>query len=137
LFVLYDPDCGLCRWAKDWMLQQPKFLEMNFVAAGTAEGARQFPSLTRIGEPPEELILVDDRGGVYREGEAWLICLWALKEYRGWSYRLATPRLLPLARQAFHLLSRNRSFVSQLVGAPNDSELARVLQQEPVPHCSS
>ena len=50
-----------------------------------------------------ELVVVDDSGGVYRNGSAWIMCLYALREYREWSLRLATPALFPLARQAFAL----------------------------------
>ena len=51
-------------------------------------------------------MVVSDEGAVYRDGSAWIMCLFALEEYRDWANRLAHPLLRPLARQAFALLSQ-------------------------------
>jgi hypothetical protein len=45
------------------------------------------------------------------------MCLYALEEYRDWALRLASPLLLPLARQAFDTLSKNRRAISRWIGA--------------------
>ena len=41
------------------------------------------------------------------------MCLYALKEYREWSQRLASPALLPLARRVCELVSDNRLSISR------------------------
>src|SRR4051794_33366661 len=107
LTVLYDAKCSFCRRCCWWLGSRRAFLELQFVPAGSPESHQRFPTL-RQAIPPEELIAVDDEGGVYRGAEAWIICLYALEEYRDWSARLASPALRPFARAAFELVSRKR-----------------------------
>src|SRR3954467_9970318 len=130
LYVLYDGNCGLCSSVRDWAQQQPQLIPMTFVAANSAHASALFPTLSRPGVRPEELIAVDDRGGVYREGHAWIMCLYALAEYRNLSLRLASPALLPLARKAFSFLSKRRGAVSELLGMASDRQIAERLHQE-------
>jgi len=113
LYVLYDANCGLCSWAKRWLMRQTMLIDLRFIPAGSVAAERMFPGLDRAGEPPEELVVVSDQGAVYRNGNAWIMCLYALEGYRDWANRLAHPLLRPLARQAFELLSRQRSRVSR------------------------
>ena len=134
LYILYDPDCGLCLHARDWAQAQPAYVELVFLAAGSPEAARNFPALTRVGQSPEEFIAVDDRGGVYRGGEAWVMVLWALVEYRAWALRLASPALLPFARSFMRAISENRKGISSLLGWAGDREIAAQLAPEP-PGC--
>ena len=91
LYVLYDAGCGLCTWAKRWLMRQPSLVHLTFIPAGSMLSERLFPGLGQPGEPPEELVVVSDEGGVYREGNAWIMCLFALEEYRDWANRLRTP----------------------------------------------
>ena len=79
LTVLYDPECGLCRRVREWLIVQPKYVDV-----------------------------IGDDGGVYWGAKAWLMCLWALKQYREWSYRLSAPELLPTARRVVSMISQNR-----------------------------
>jgi len=130
LYVLYDGTCGLCSSVREWAQQQPQLITMVFVAANSPQASTLFPSLSRPGQRPEELIVVDDRGGVYREGHAWIMCLYALAQYRELSLRLASPALLPLARKAFSFLSKRRSAVSELLGMATDRQIAEKIQQE-------
>ena len=134
LFVLYDARCGLCSWAGRWARLQPSFVELVFLAAGSDEARRRFPSLADPGEP-EELVVVSDEGGVYRGGDAWVMCLYALEDYREWSIRLASPALKPMARRAFALLSRSRSKVSRWLGLMADAELFETLAKVEEPSC--
>jgi len=136
LYVLYDAQCGLCSWAKRWLMKQPALIELRFIPAGSALADRLFPGLSRSGEPPEELVVVSDQGGVYREGSAWIMCLFALEAYRDWANRLAHPLLRPLARQAFALLSRQRSRISRWLSLASEVEIAQTLSQISVPACA-
>jgi predicted DCC family thiol-disulfide oxidoreductase YuxK len=135
LTVLYDPRCGFCAAARRWMEGQAAYLPVRFVRAQGAEAARLYPELVRP-ENADELFVVTDQGRVYRGGSAWILCLWALEEYREWSYRLSSPALLPLARRAFELVSKRRRSLSRRLGLRPESELLETLQSIPDPACS-
>lgn len=135
LFVLYDDRCGLCNWARRWLMRQPAFLELIFVPAGSSRAARLFPALERAGWT-DELVVVDDDGGVYRNGDAWIMCLYALREYREWSHRLASPALRPLARRAFALVSGRRSRISRRLRLASEAEIAETLLRVEAPACA-
>src|SRR3954462_4389563 len=136
IYVLYDGDCGLCASVRDWAQQQVQLIPMGFVAANSPQASVLFPSLSRPGQRPEELVGVDEAGGVYGEGHAWIMCLYALAEYREMSLRLASPVLLPLARKAFSFLSKRRGAVSELLGMASDRQIAERLRQEQWLECS-
>jgi predicted DCC family thiol-disulfide oxidoreductase YuxK len=107
LTVLYDARCSLCRRARLWLERQRQIVPLAFVAAGSQEAWQRFPGLD-LARTLEELTVVGDGGEVYRGAKAWLICLWALRRYRGVARRLATPQALPGARRAFEWISRHR-----------------------------
>jgi predicted DCC family thiol-disulfide oxidoreductase YuxK len=136
LYILYDARCGLCSWAKRWLMRQPALIDLRFIPAGSALAQRLFPGLTRPDEPPEELVVVSDQGAVYRNGSAWIMCLFALEAYRDWANRLAHPLLRPLARQAFALLSKQRSRITRWLSLASEVEIAETLGQINVPACA-
>ena len=98
LTVLYDGNCRLCQRIKIWLQAQPKFIHMDFVAANSVEAKTRFPHLDHAASV-KELFVVTDEGNFYRDTKAWLMCLYALREYRGWAFRFSTPELMPLARR--------------------------------------
>jgi predicted DCC family thiol-disulfide oxidoreductase YuxK len=112
--VLYDARCGFCVRCRDWLLTQPSFVEIECLFAGSSEAARRFPGL--VGPGPAELLVVSEDGGVYRGASAWIVCLWALREWREWSLSLADPALFPFARRFFDAVSASRGFLSRLLG---------------------
>ena len=128
LTVLYDARCGLCTRAHQWLERQEKLLDLEFVPAASAAARARFPTLEHP-DPPEDLVVVDDEGGVYRNDEAWIMTLYALEQYRPWALRLASPALRPLARAAFDWLSRNRRGVSRRLALAPDADVALVLAQ--------
>ncbi|MEM9418520.1 MAG: DUF393 domain-containing protein [Planctomycetota bacterium] len=117
LTVLYDPGCALCLRCRQWLAKQPKYLPMRFVAQGTADAGRRFPQLD-VGTPDqvEDLIVVSDDGKVYRSTRAWIMCFYALREYRPLAFRLSHPALMPLARRAYQAISNNRMWLSRWFG---------------------
>jgi predicted DCC family thiol-disulfide oxidoreductase YuxK len=118
LYVLYDSRCELCRRLKSWLQEQRQWLELRLVPAGSEEAKTLFPGLDQIASS-EDLTVVGDDGSVYLNNRAWIMALWALEEYREWARRLAHPLLMPLARQAFDAVSKNRQVVSRwLAGSP-------------------
>jgi predicted DCC family thiol-disulfide oxidoreductase YuxK len=107
LIVLYDAHCELCCRIRSWLSSQPKYLELRFIAAGSAEARVKFPELNHE-RTLKELTVISEQGMVYRDAKAWLMCLWSLKEYRAWSLTLGTPELMPSARRMIAWVSRNR-----------------------------
>jgi predicted DCC family thiol-disulfide oxidoreductase YuxK len=113
LTVLYDPDCGLCRRAHEWLLDQPKLVQMNLVPIKSAEARKRFPVLNHE-LTSRDLTVISEQGAVYFGPKAWLMVLWALCRYREWSYRLASPELLPTTKRVVSLISQNRYQISRL-----------------------
>ncbi|MEM6260772.1 MAG: DCC1-like thiol-disulfide oxidoreductase family protein [Planctomycetota bacterium] len=135
--VLYDPTCGFCVSCRQWLSKQPKWIEMHFVPQGSSRAKRLFPTLTCRADDqgrPDELVVVDDRGQVYRDDKAWVICFYALRDFRGLSMKLARPGMAKLARRAYTLISGNRRAISTLIGA--DRKAVRMLEEaEDDPGC--
>ena len=134
LYVLYDGSCGVCVRARCWMGRQPALVDLEFVTAGSPTARLLFPSLASASE---ELTVVNDEGAVWRGTEAWLMCLWALTEYREWSERLASPALAPVARQAFTLLSKNRKKLSDWLHLLPEDVVANRLRGAGPPACAA
>jgi len=127
LTVLYDSRCGFCVYCRRWLTAHRQLLPLEFISAGSRMARERFPTLSHA-EPAEELVVVDDEGGVYRGAEAWIMCLYALEEYRDWSIRLARPALRPFARVAFEWLSKNRRSLSAQLGLAPEEEIVRTLK---------
>ena len=116
LTVLYDASCGFCFRCCEWLERQPQLVALQFVPARSVEARARFPELQQ-GEA-DELVAVSDDGRVYRGERAYILCLYALREYRAWAYRFAEPALRPLVRRAFDWLSHNRKDLSRLLALP-------------------
>jgi predicted DCC family thiol-disulfide oxidoreductase YuxK len=123
LTVLYDARCGLCSNARRFLLGQRQLVPLELLAADSGEARRRFPTLA--APEPAELVAVSDEGDVYRGPNAWIVCLWALEDFRDWSFRLAQPALLPLARHAFEWISTRRHRLSRALRLMSDQELSR------------
>ena len=130
LYVVYDDRCGLCTQLKEWLGRQPAYVPLQLMAAGSEAARDRFPAL-----PAGELAVISDSGEMWFGDRAWIIVLWALREYRDWAAKLASPLLLPMARQAFAAISRNRSAFSRWLGLYGESELRHNLSQVPIPPC--
>jgi len=107
LTVLYDPQCGLCRRAQAWLISKPKYVELVFVPASSDEARSRYPQLNH-SLTLADLTVISDLGAVYSGPKAWLMCLWALREYREWALRLSSPELLPTAKRVISMISQNR-----------------------------
>jgi hypothetical protein len=57
------------------------------------------------------------------------MCLYALVEYRGWSLRLSTPALMPLARKGLELVSTRRHRINEWLGLETDDQVAAQLDR--------
>ena len=114
LYVLFDARCELCVRCRNWLRNQPAFVPLSFIALQSAEAQQRFPGIDAL-KPNEQLLVISDEGSVYRGAHAWIMCLWALENYREHAQRLAHPALLPLAKLVCELLSRNRFFLSDVL----------------------
>jgi predicted DCC family thiol-disulfide oxidoreductase YuxK len=97
LTVLYDSGCPLCGYFRGWLAAQPKLIPLELVPAESAEARARFPTLDH-GRTMQEITVVGDDGSVWTGASAWVMCLWALGEYRPLAERLATPHGMTMAR---------------------------------------
>jgi predicted DCC family thiol-disulfide oxidoreductase YuxK len=132
LFVVYDSHCGICTQLKAWLGRQSAYVALYFVAMGSEEANARFPTLRPL---TEELVVVADTGEAWIGDRAWIICLWALREYRSWAQKLSTPSMMPLARQAFLVLSTHRFALSRLLGLRSEEDIRRYLAETVIPPC--
>jgi predicted DCC family thiol-disulfide oxidoreductase YuxK len=136
LYVLFDSQCALCRQCRRWLERQPAFIELRFLALQSEEIACRFPGIEQFNLR-DQLVVISDEGAVYQGSHAWIMCLYALREYREWSQRLASPVLLPWARRACELVSDNRLSLSSWFKGLSDENLERELSGKAVGPCKS
>lgn len=115
LIVLYDERCALCARCRDWMLKQEAFVPLEFLGAHSRRAAELFGEIPWLGE---ELVVVGDSGEVWAGPAAFLVCLWALVDYREWSYRLAGETFSKVALRFFTSLSKERKWIAQWLQHP-------------------
>jgi len=134
LTIFHDPRCGLCRKFSIWLSAQPRWVEVEFVDWAADEAERRLPGIRAMNAGKDVVVLADD--GAWWQGDAaWLTCLWATREYRPWSHRLASPMLRPLLRRAVALLSENRLTLSRLLHLSGDAAVADAIDSAPEPDC--
>ena len=126
LYVLFDAQCELCVRCRNWLAKQPTFVPLSFIALQSTKAERRFPGIDAL-KPSEQLLVISNEGSVYRGAHAWIMCLWALQNYREYAQRLAHPILLPFARIVCELLSRNRFFLSRALFKQEAQSVARLL----------
>ena len=136
LFILYDANCRFCVRCCHWLQEQPAYLELVFIPARSAEAECRFPGLEKFSTA-NELIVVSDDGAVYQRPNAFIMCLYALVDFREWSLRLARPSLLPFARQMFDFISNNRLAFSKWFRSSADEDIANSLAKYPPLLCGN
>jgi len=87
---------------------QDQLTSLEFLAAGSEAARRRFPDIDHEVSL-EELVVIADNGAIYRGSKAWIMCLWALRDYRELSFRLASPEWLPVAQRAVAWISAHRT----------------------------
>jgi len=130
IIILYDASCGLCTRTREWITLQTAAVGIEFVASGSTEARKRFPHLS-----DGELAVVADPGEAWLGNHAWIVCLWALREYRDLAFRLTSPLLLSMAREAFAVVSKRRSALSTLLRLRSERELEIELRKVVVPKC--
>jgi predicted DCC family thiol-disulfide oxidoreductase YuxK len=112
LTVLFDPTCSLCQRCRSWMLTQAAHVPLRFLACTGEEARRAYGDIPWLAD---ELVVVGDGGEVWAGPAAFLVCLWALVDWRAWSFRLAGPVFAPLAERFFLFLSSRRKSLAALL----------------------
>lgn len=128
LYVLYDSRCGICSRVRSWVASQRQSVPLVFIAAGSEYARKMFPELDHAATP-RELVVVNESGDVYLDDAAWIVCLWALTDYRMWSFRFARGPLRPLARAAWDFLSANRNELARMLSLQSDDDVATRLRE--------
>ncbi|MFE0421099.1 thiol-disulfide oxidoreductase DCC family protein [Streptomyces sp. NPDC058953] len=108
LTVLYDEACGLCAHLRDWLVRQRQLVPLELVPAGSGRARGLFPGLDHT-TTLRRITVIGNRGQVYTDDAAFLVCLWALAEHRATAHRLATPAGKPFVRAAVLAASAYRS----------------------------
>lgn len=107
LTVYFDGECSLCRRIRAWLTSEPQIVHLRFIDRRSETGRVMLDGLgLEIGA--DDLVVVSDEGQVWAGDGAWLMVLYALDDFRLWSYRLADPEYRPLLRRMIGLLSRHR-----------------------------
>ncbi|MGW1718050.1 thiol-disulfide oxidoreductase DCC family protein [Streptomyces sp. NPDC002156] len=99
LTVLYDADCELCAFVREWLVRQPQLVPLVLVPAGSERARGLFPTLDHSATLAD-ITVVGDGGQVYRGAGAWVVVLWALREHRPLAHRLSTPAGARVAKAA-------------------------------------
>jgi len=135
LYVLYDPKCELCCRLRDWLMEQRSWIGLEAIPAGSPTARKMFPELEQIAGQ-NDLAVISDEGAVYLNDRAWIMVLYALEEYRDWAARLTHPLLMPLARQAYAALSRNRHALSRWLSSTEPEAIAAELRNVMLEPCA-
>jgi predicted DCC family thiol-disulfide oxidoreductase YuxK len=109
LTVLYDASCALCLRCRSWLGEQRTLVPLRFVPCASEEARARYGSVPWLGE---ELVVASDDGDVWAGPAAFLVCLWALEDWREWSYTLSGSALSPLAQRFFQALSSRRRSIA-------------------------
>ncbi|SKA80878.1 Protein of unknown function, DUF393 [Prosthecobacter debontii] len=132
LTLFYDARCGLCSQVRRWLSAQPAYVRLDFLPYDSPEAAQRLPAIRHL-QADQEIVILADTGEVWQGAGAWVICLWALREYRAWAGRLASPGMQAMARKVVHWISANRIGLSKLMGFTSDAELTAVVERDSPP----
>ncbi len=91
LTVLYDGACSVCRACRHSMESQSQLVPVDFVAARSEEARRRFPELDHA-RTADEITVVSDDGSVFRGDDAFIVCLWAMRNTRHLAEEVAKGR---------------------------------------------
>jgi predicted DCC family thiol-disulfide oxidoreductase YuxK len=112
--VLYDQDCGFCRWGVDRLLRLDRRHEVRAVPIQRAEGAELLSSMTP-DERLESWHVRSPGGRIWSGGEAVRVILRLLPGGKGPAWVAARfPRTVD---RLYRFVARNRSTLGRLVGA--------------------
>jgi predicted DCC family thiol-disulfide oxidoreductase YuxK len=112
--LLYDEDCGFCRWGVDRLLRLDRRHELEAIPIQNAEGAGLLSSMTPA-ERLESWHVRSPDGRVWSAGRAVSVILRLLPGGRGLAS--VTGRFPRTIDRFYQLIARNRSTLGRLLGA--------------------
>ena len=105
LYLFHDNTCPVSQRHREWLAKQAAIVPLHCVAHQAEEVPGRFPGIA-AHLTPRNLTVVSDDGQLWTGPSAVVMCLFALEKHRELAERLALPNLLPYARTALELLSR-------------------------------
>lgn len=129
LTVLYDGTCALCLRCRDFLAHARALVPLELLSCQSREARERYGAVPWLGE---ELVVVSDEGDVWVGPAAFLVAMWALEDYREWSYRLSGPELAPLAERFFVAISSQRRRIASFIRKPRceDDGVCRIPHTE-------
>lgn len=112
LTLLYDSRCQLCVHCRVWMAAQPSYVEIEYLSTNSTVARERYGDIPWLGE---ELVIVADTGDIWAGSAAFIVALWALRDWRHWSFRLTGSMLSPLAERFFLQISKKRHWLGTLL----------------------
>jgi predicted DCC family thiol-disulfide oxidoreductase YuxK len=112
LTLIYDSDCGFCRWCLGKVLAWDRRGAVRPLALGTDEANRLLSDMPR-GEQRSSWHLVDEAGAVHSAGGGFEPLLRLLPA--GGAPAAAAARFPDATERAYRLVSGNRSLFGRLV----------------------
>jgi len=135
LTIFFDHECALCCRFRTWLEAEPCHLDLRFVSYRSSEARAILPEIDDF-DPGKEILILGDNGTIYQGPDAWIVCLWATREYRHWADRFAKPAFRPLVRKLCLTVSASRLNLSALLpdsAGDNDRQLVQGLEKLPDP----
>lgn len=127
LYILYDNTCPVSLRHREWLSRQEALAPLHWLAHQAEEVPCRFPGIA-AHLVPRELTVVSDDGQLWTGPAASVMCLFALEDHRELAERLAWPNLLPYARTALELLSREVFELDCLLRRSSSEELENLLR---------
>jgi predicted DCC family thiol-disulfide oxidoreductase YuxK len=112
LTVLFDANCAFCVRSAHWLATQRAHVTLELLPAESEQAVARFGMLPWLGQ---QLCVVAGDGRVWAGSAAFVMCLWALVDYRELAMRVASPGLAPLAQRFFRFVSARRHRLAALV----------------------
>ncbi|MBI3098512.1 MAG: hypothetical protein HYY93_09770 [Planctomycetes bacterium] len=131
LHFLYDPRSAFCQRCRVWLARQSAYVKIDPWPAPSPETQRRFPGA--MEGRADEMVVVDENGGIYRGPHVAVMCLYALRRYRPWARRMARPENLPFALHGFGLLVTGTVDLSKWFGPEATRARRTAAASAPVP----
>jgi len=132
--VYYDGRCAMCCTFQEWVSQQNRAFEVEFVPYQSERAEELFAGVREM-DPDRDMIVRTDQGKIFRGAEGWVLCMLSCQSYERWARRLASPQLLPVARKTCNLIAANRLGISKVLFRKKDKALADAVHEMPQQKC--
>ena len=86
-YVLYDAECGLCQRVRKWAMEQETLIPLEFLALQTSDLGERFVGIEAY-HPEDEVVVVSDTGDLYQGAAAWIMVMYAMREFRSWAFTM-------------------------------------------------